>query len=260
MTKQIGRLDGKVCLITGAGSGIGQASAKLFAREGARVVVADVDDRGAKSTVTAIRRAGGEAVAEHVDVTDEAETVALAGRVAKRFKRIDVLFNNAGISGVGDVLETEPELFDRVMDVNVRGVYLMSRAVVPFMIKQRSGSIINMSSSIAEIGLARRVSYAASKGAVLSMTRSMQVDVASHGIRVNALLPGTILTPFVERYLKEAYADPEEGYASIRKRQLGSELGKPDDVAFAALYLASDESRFVMASGLIVDGGVSGAK
>ena len=260
MTKQIGRLDGKVCLITGAGSGIGQASAKLFAREGARVVVADVDDRGAKSTVTAIRRAGGEAVAEHVDVTDEAETVALAGRVAKRFKRIDVLFNNAGISGVGDVLETDPELFDRVMGVNVRGVYLMSRAVVPFMIKQRSGSIINMSSSIAEIGLARRVSYAASKGAVLSMTRSMQVDVAPHGIRVNALLPGTILTPFVERYLKEAYADPEEGYASIRKRQLGSELGKPDDVAFAALYLASDESRFVMASGLIVDGGVSGAK
>jgi NAD(P)-dependent dehydrogenase (short-subunit alcohol dehydrogenase family) len=161
---------------------------------------------------------------------------------------------------VGDVLETEPELFDRVMKVNVRGVYLMSRAVVPHMIKQKFGSIINMSSSIAEIGLARRVSYAASKGAVLAMTRSMQVDVAPHGIRVNALLPGTILTPFVERYIKESYADPEEGYASIRKRQLGSELGKPEDVAFAALYLASDESRFVMASGLIVDGGVSGAK
>ena len=257
---KVGRLDGKVCLITGAGSGIGQASARLFAREGAHVVVADVDNRGAKSTVAEIRKAGGQAVAEHVDVTDEAETVALAGRVVKRLKKIDVLFNNAGISGVGDVLETEPALFDRVMNVNVRGVYLMSRAVVPFMIRQRSGSIINMSSCIAEIGLARRVSYAASKGAVLAMTRSMQVDVAQHGIRVNALLPGTILTPFVERYLKESYADPEEGYASIRKRQLGSELGKPEDVAFAALYLASDESRFVMASGLIVDGGVTGAK
>jgi NAD(P)-dependent dehydrogenase (short-subunit alcohol dehydrogenase family) len=256
----VGRLDGKVCLITGAGSGIGQASARLFAREGAHVVVADVDDRGAKATVAQIRKAGGQALAEHVDVTDEGETVALAGRVAKRLKRIDVLFNNAGISGVGDVLETEPGLFDRVMNVNVRGVYLMSRAVVPFMIKQRAGSIINMSSCIAEIGLARRVSYAASKGAVLAMTRSMQVDVAQHGIRVNALLPGTILTPFVERYLKESYADPEEGYASIRKRQLGSELGKPEDVAFAALYLASDESRFVMASGLVVDGGVTGAK
>ncbi|TMD89380.1 MAG: SDR family oxidoreductase, partial [Chloroflexi bacterium] len=113
---------------------------------------------------------------------------------------------------------------------------------------------------IAEIGLARRVSYAASKGAVLSMTKSMQVDLAQHGIRVNALLPGTILTPFVERYIKESYTDPEEGYASIRKRQLTSELGRPEDVAPAALYLASDESRFVMASGLVIDGGVSGAK
>jgi NAD(P)-dependent dehydrogenase (short-subunit alcohol dehydrogenase family) len=256
----VGRLDGKICVITGAGSGIGQASARLFAREGAHVVVADVDDRGAKATVAEIRKGGGQAVAEHVDVTDESETVALTARVVKRLKRIDVLFNNAGVSGVGDIIETEPELFDRVMRVNVRGVYLMSRAVVPVMVRQRSGSIINMSSCIAEIGLARRVSYAASKGAVLAMTRSMQVDVAQHGIRVNALLPGTIMTPFVERYIKESYADPEEGYASIRKRQLGSELGQPEDVAWAALYLASDESRFVMASGLVVDGGVTGAK
>jgi NAD(P)-dependent dehydrogenase (short-subunit alcohol dehydrogenase family) len=256
----MGRLDGKVCLITGAGSGIGQASAVLFAREGARVVVADIDDKGARSTVASIRKEGGESAAEHVDVTDEAQTTSLAARVAKRLKRIDVLFNNAGISGVGDVLETEPDLFDRVMNVNVRGVYLMSRAVVPYMTRQGSGSIINMSSCIAEIGLARRVSYAASKGAVLAMTRSMQVDLAPHGIRVNALLPGTILTPFVERYLRDSYADPEEGMASIRKRQLSSELGRPHDVAYAALYLASDESRFVMASGLIVDGGVTGAK
>jgi NAD(P)-dependent dehydrogenase (short-subunit alcohol dehydrogenase family) len=254
------RLRGKVCIITGAGSGIGQATARLFAAEGATVVVADVDDRGARSTAAGIRKNGGDAVAEHVDVTDEQETVALANKVAKRFKRIDVLFNNAGISGVGDVIETEPELFDRVMRVNVRGVYLTARAVVPQMIKQRSGSIINMSSCIAEIGLARRVSYAASKGAVLSMTKSMQVDLAPHGIRVNAILPGTILTPFVERYLKESYADPEEGFASIRKRQLTSELGRPEDVASAALYLASDESRFVMASGLVIDGGVTGAK
>jgi NAD(P)-dependent dehydrogenase (short-subunit alcohol dehydrogenase family) len=256
----VGRLDGKVCVITGAGSGIGRASARLFGREGAQVVVVDVDDRGAKATVAEVRKGGGQAVAEHVDVTDEQETLAVTARIVKRLKRIDVLFNNAGISGVGDVLETEPELFDRVMRVNVRGVYLMSRAVVPVMVKQRFGSIINMSSCIAEIGLARRVSYAASKGAVLAMTRSMQVDVAQHGIRVNALLPGTIMTPFVERYIKESYADPEEGYASIRKRQLGSELGRPEDVAWAALYLASDESRFVMASGLVVDGGVTGAK
>ena len=185
------RLEGKVCLITGAGSGIGQASARLFADEGARVIVADIDLAAATATAEAIGQ-----VAEQIDVTDEAQTVELADRVVERFGRIDVLFNNAGIAGVGDVVETTPGLFDRVMRVNVRGVYLMSRAVAPHMIKQRSGSIINMSSGIAEIGLARRVSYAASKGAVYSMTKSMQVDLAPHGVRVNALLPGTILTPF----------------------------------------------------------------
>ena len=253
----MGRLDGKVCVITGAGSGIGRASALLFAAEGARVVVADVDVDGAGETVAAIGRA---AIAEQLDVTDEAQTVAFAKKVAEREGRIDVLFNNAGIAGVGDVVETEPDLFDRVMRVNVRGVYLMSRAIVPYMIERKAGSIINMSSCIAEIGLARRVSYAASKGAVLSMTKSMQADLAQHGIRVNALLPGTILTPFVERYLKDSYADPEDGMASIRKRQLSNDLGRPEDVANAALYLASDESRFVLASGLIIDGGVTGAK
>src|ERR1700680_1302840 len=120
------RLKGKICLITGAGSGIGRATARLFAREGGSVVVADVDDRGAKATVPQVHKAGGGEGAEHVDVTDEAETVALVARVVKRFKRIDVLFNNAGISGVGDVLETTPDLFDRVMNVNVRGLFLMS--------------------------------------------------------------------------------------------------------------------------------------
>jgi NAD(P)-dependent dehydrogenase (short-subunit alcohol dehydrogenase family) len=253
----MGRLDGKVCIITGAGSGIGQASARLFAREGARVVVADIDLAAAEATVAGI---GPGAVAEQVDVTDQRQTEALARRVVDLHGRIDVLFNNAGIAGVGDIVETEPDLFDRVMRVNVRGVYLMARAVVPYMIERRSGSIINMSSCIADIGLARRVSYAASKGAVLSMTKSMQVDLAPHGVRVNALMPGTILTPFVERYLRESYADPEEGMASIRKRQLSNDLGRPEDVANAALYLASDESRFVMAAGLIVDGGVTGAK
>src|SRR6202171_2834510 len=256
----MGSLKGKICLSRSAGSGIGQASARLFAKEGATVVVADIDLKAAKATVAGIVKAKGKAVAEQVDVTDEAQAVALAQRVVKRLKRIDVLFNNAGISGVGDILETSPDLFDRVMTVNVRGVYLMSRAVVPIMIKQRAGSIINMSSCIAEIGLARRVSYAASKGAVLAMTRSMQVDLAQHGIRVNALLPGTILTPFVERYIKESYKDPEEGYASIRKRQLSNDLGRSEDVGGCGVYLASDESKFVMASGLVIDGGVTGAK
>jgi len=152
------RLKDKVCLITGAGSGIGRASARRFAEEGARVVVADIDLEAATRTAEEISAQSPDSVPEQVDVTDEAKTVALADRVVRRFGRIDVLFNNAGIAGVGDVIETEPELFDRVMRVNVRGVYLMSRAVVPHMMKQHSGSIINMSSCIAEIGLARRVS------------------------------------------------------------------------------------------------------
>ncbi|HVH51915.1 MAG TPA: SDR family oxidoreductase [Gaiellaceae bacterium] len=241
------RLVDKVCIVTGAGSGIGRASAELFAAEGANVVAADIEGDAA-------------GVTHQVDVADEEQTAALAATVVEEFGRIDVLFNNAGIAGVGDVEETTLEQWENVMRVNVRGVFLMSRAVVPTMIAQRSGSIVNMSSAIAQTGLARRVSYSASKGAVLALTKSMQVDLAPHGIRVNALLPGTILTPFVERYLHESYSDPEEGRRSIRARQLGGELGDPEDVAYAALYLASDESRFVLGSGLVVDGGLSAGK
>jgi NAD(P)-dependent dehydrogenase (short-subunit alcohol dehydrogenase family) len=251
------RLAGKVCIVTGAGSGIGRASALLFGAEGGLVVAADLEELSARETAEAV---GGEAVAHRVDVADEKETLALVARVVERFGRIDVLLNNAGISGVGDVEETTLEQWEQVMRVNVRGVFLMSRAVAPIMIRQRSGSIVNMSSAIAETGLARRVSYAASKGAVLALTKSMQVDLAPHGVRVNALQPGTIMTPFVERYLRESYADVEEGRRSIRSRQLTDDLGTADDVAHAALFLASDESRFVLGSGLIVDGGLTAGK
>jgi len=253
-----GRLDGKVCIITGAGSGIGQATAWLFAREGGRVVVADVDENAARATAEGAE--GGELHAELVDVTDAASCERLANAVKQRFGRIDVRFNNAGIPGVGILHETALELWEKVMAVNVRGVFLVSRYVLPHMLEQRSGSIINMSSTIAEIGLANRASYAASKGAVLALTRCMQVDYAPYDVRVNALLPGTIGTPFVERYLRESYPSREAGLEVIRKRQLGGELGTPQDVAWAALYLASDESKFVMGSGLYVDGGVRGGK
>ena len=237
------RLAGKVCIVTGAASGIGLASAELFAAEGATVVAADLDG-------TPYR----------VDVGDERETAALADAVVAEHGRIDVLFNNAGVAGVGNLEETSLELWERVMRVNVCGVFLMTRAVAPHMVAQGSGAIVNMSSAIAETGLARRVSYAASKGAVLAMTRSLQVDLAPHGVRVNALLPGTIMTPFVEGYLRDAYADPDEGRRSIRGRQLTGELGRPEDVAHAALYLASDDARFVLGAGLVVDGGLTSGK
>lgn len=254
------RLEGKVAIITGAGSGIGQASAQLFAREGARVLVADVDPAGGGETVESITAEGGDAAFIETDVADPDSTARMAAAALERWGQIDVLFNNAGISGVGTVDDTPLDLLDRVLRVNVRGVFVASRAVVPHMMERRAGSIINMSSAIADIGLARRASYAASKGAVLALTRSMQVDYAPYDIRVNALMPGTIYTPFVERYLRESYADPEEGMAVIRSRQLSGELGRPIDVAYAALYLASDESRFMMASGLLIDGGCVGGK
>ncbi len=260
------RLKDKVCLITGGGSGIGRASALAFAAEGATVAVADIDLASARDTVARIlgneprHDADLRAIAIEVDVTDQASTERMATDVITAFGRIDVLFNNAGIAGVGAVHETSLELWERVFAVNARGVFLVARAVVPHMMAAHGGSIINMSSTIAEIGLANRASYAASKGAVLSLTRQMQADYAPHGIRVNALLPGTIHTPFVDRYLRESYEDPAAGLEIIKKRQLTGELGQPEDVAAAALFLASDESRFVLGSGLFIDGGVRGSK
>jgi len=242
------RLDGRICLVTGAASGIGAATTRIFAREGATVAVVDLQP----SEDAALSLIG--------DVADEADVERVVAEALERFGRIDVLVNNAGISGVGDVGETTVEQWDQVMRVNVRSVFLMSRAVVPGMQERRSGAVVNVSSAIAETGLARRISYAASKGAVLAFTRSMQVDCAPYGVRVNAVLPGTIHTPFVDRYLEASYADPEEGLRSIRARQLTGELGRPEDVANAILYLASDESRFVLGSGLAVDGGLSGTR
>lgn len=250
------RLADKIILITGSGSGIGKATALLFASEGATVIVNDLAEDKGNETVQEIASAGGTARFIRADVTKAEDVDAMVQEIIGAYGRIDVLFNNAGISGVGALHELEPEQLDRIMSVNIKGVFLPSKYVVKHMMEAKSGSIINMSSCIAEIGLGRRASYAATKGAVLALTKSMQVDYAPYGIRVNALLPGTILTPFVEDYLRKSYDDPEAGYASLKTRQLSGDLGRPEDVAKAALFLASDDSKFMMGSPLYIDGGV----
>jgi len=254
------RLQNRVALITGAGSGIGRATALLFAKEGAHVVVADLNADSAAGVVAEIRSAGGQALAVQVNVTDTQQTADMVREAVAHFGRIDILFNNAGIGCVGMLHELEEELWDTVMAVNMKGVYLSSKHVLPHMMAQKSGVILNMSSCIATTGLALRAGYAASKGAVYALTKSKQVDYAPYGIRVNALLPGTIYTPFVENYLRNSYADPEAALESIKKRQLSGDLGTAEDVAHAALYLASDDAKFVYGAGLVIDGGVTAGK
>lgn len=247
-------------MITGGGKGIGAATALAFQREGAIVEIGDVDLESAESVCRELEKTGGTAHASRADVTDSKSVRSWAADVLKRNGRVDVLFNNAGISAVGRLDEVSQQLWDNVMSVNVTGIYNTSVAVLPSMMERKSGNIINMSSVIAEMGLARRAAYAATKGAVLALTKSMQVDYAPFGIRVNALLPGTIFTPFVEDYLRKSYADPEKAIEQLKKRQLASELGRPEDVALAAVYLASDESSYMMGSGLVIDGGTMSGK
>lgn len=255
-----GRLVNKITVITGAGSGIGKCSALLFAREGATVVVNDRNEDNGLATVKEIKEAGGQAFFAGADVSEPDSVMVMVKIIIGEYGRIDVLFNNAGISHVGALHEVEVEQWEKIMEVNVKGVFLPSKYILPHMMEKNAGVIINMSSCVAEIGLAKRAAYSATKGAVLALTKAMQVDYAPYGIRVNALVPGTIMTPFVQHYLKNSYDDPQAAIASIKKRQLSGELGTPEDVAHAALFLASDESKFMMGSPLYIDGGATFGK
>jgi NAD(P)-dependent dehydrogenase (short-subunit alcohol dehydrogenase family) len=248
-----GRLDGRSAVVTGGCSGIGLATVRRFAEEGARVVVADLDDE--RGPVVA-EEVGGRYV--HCDVTLKEEVDALYAATREAYGSVDVAFNNAGISPPEDdsILDTDLDAWRRVQEVNLTSVYLCCKAALPHMLEQRRGSIINTASFVAVMGAATsQISYSASKGGVLSMSRELGVQFARDGVRVNALCPGPVNTPL----LQELFAkDAERAQRRLVHVPMGR-FAEPEEIANAALFLASDESSFITASTFLVDGGISGA-
>jgi len=249
----MGRLDGKVAVITGAAGGIGRASATRFAAEGAHVVVADVLDEPGEALAGEI---GGLYV--HADVTDPASVEAMYEAAISHFGGLDVCFNNAGISPVDDdsILETDLDVWRRVQEVNLTSVYLCCKSGIARLLEHGGGSVINTASFVAILGAATsQVSYTASKGGVLSMSRELGVQFARQGVRVNALCPGPVNTPL----LQELFAkDPERAARRLVHIPMGR-FGEPEEIAAAAAFLASDDASFITASTFLVDGGISGA-
>jgi len=249
----MGRLDGKVCVITGAGGGMGAAAAVLFTEEGARVCAADVDGDAAARVADEI---GGLAV--QVDVGDSASVESMYRAAAEHFGGIDVLYNNAGISPADDasILETELEAWERVQAVNTRGVYLCCKHGIPYLLERGGGSVINVASFVAIVGAATsQISYTASKGAVLSMTRELGVQFARQGVRVNALCPGPVETPLLLRIWGETPGAAERRLVHLPMGR----MAKPREIVNAALFLAGDESSYVNAATFLVDGGLTAA-
>ena len=250
----MGRLQGKVCVITGAGGGMGREAALLFSEEGASVCAADVDGDAAERTASEAR----DALAVQVDVADSDSVAALMRATAERYGGIDVLYNNAGISPADDasILETHPDAWDRVQAVNTKGVYLCCKHGIPYLLERGGGSVINVASFVAILGAATsQISYTASKGAVLSMSRELAVEFARRGIRVNALCPGPVETPLLLRIWGE---DPSAAQRRLVHLPMGR-LAKPREIVNAALFLASDESSYVNGATFLVDGGLTAA-
>jgi NAD(P)-dependent dehydrogenase (short-subunit alcohol dehydrogenase family) len=251
------RLQDKVAVVTGGGSGIGRAISTRFAEEGAKVAVVDLDGETAAATSWEIDRTHRSAgMAVRCDVTSEAEVAQAFAAVTARWGRVDILVNCAGVGTTHDVVDTSLLEWEAVFAANVRGTFLTCRAAIPLMRAERRGVIINMSSVAALVGLPQRAAYCAAKGAVAALTRAMAVDHVADGIRVNALAPGTIATPWVER-LVAAADDPAATRRALIERQPMNRLGSPEEVAAAAVYLASDEAAFVTGTILTIDGGIT---
>ena len=248
------RLKGKVAIITGAAAGIGRASAKLFAREGAGVVAVDLDQRGTEAVADEIANDAGKAMAIVADVSEKANALEIVRRTRERFGRVDILFNNAGIVPPGKIHETTEAEWDRAMAINLKGVYLLCHEVVPLFLERGGGVILNTASATALRSVTDRAAYSASKGAVIALTRSMALDYVKNNIRVNCLCPGTIDTPSLGQRLA-AFADPAEARKQFVARQPMGRLGTAEEVAQAALYLVSDESGFVTGIAFSIDGG-----
>jgi NAD(P)-dependent dehydrogenase (short-subunit alcohol dehydrogenase family) len=250
-----GRLDRKVCVITGAGGGMGREAAIVFTAEGAKVCVADLAEELAEETVSLC---SGDAFALRVNVADEDDVKHLYATTADRFGGVDVLYNNAGISPPDDasVLDTSVEAWQRVQDVNTKGVFLCCKHGIPYLLERGGGSVINVASFVAILGAATsQISYTASKGAVLAMSKELGVQFARQGVRVNALCPGPVETPLLLAIFGD---DP----AAFKRRQVHwptGRLGKPREIVNAALFLASDESSFVTGAAFVVDGGLTAA-
>ena len=252
-------LTGKTALVTGAGAGIGQAIAQTLSAAGAFVYVADINVDGGESVVAGIQAEGGQAGFIELNVASSEACDAAVAAVASDGRGVDILVNNAGIGKVGNILETSVEDLDVMYEVNVKGVFNASKAFLPGMIERGNGNIINMASIGGVVGVRDRLAYCMSKFAVVGITKTMALDHAASGIRVNCICPGRVHTEFVDRLLKD-YDDPEAAYKQMSATQLLGRMGRPDEIGSAALYLAAEESSFVTGTTFMVDGGWSAGK